>query len=59
MKKLLIALFSIAFSLAVQAGDIYVITGEGTQLSGAEVRDVFIGEKQFAGSVKMCPITRA
>lgn len=59
MKKLLIALFSMAFSLAVQAGDIYVITGAGTQLSGAEVRDVFIGEKQFAGSVKLLPVDNA
>lgn len=37
------------------AGDVYVVCASGVTLSMAEVRDVFLGEKGFAGSVKLAP----
>ena len=44
----------LAFQLA-QAADLYVICNSGVTLAPADVRDVFMGEKQFAGSVKLLP----
>lgn len=35
------------------AGDVFVIAHSSVNLSGDEVRDVFIGEKQTAGSVRL------
>ena len=43
----------------VWAGDVYVIANAGVGLSGDEVRDVFVGEKQLAGSVKLVPLDNA
>ncbi len=40
---------------AVQATDLYVICRSGVNLQGRDVRDVFIGEKGFAGGVKLAP----
>jgi ABC-type phosphate transport system substrate-binding protein len=34
----------------------YVITNAATTLSPAEVREVFLGEKQFAGGTKLAPV---
>ena len=34
----------------------YVITHAATTLSSAEVREVFLGEKQFAGGTKLVPV---
>ena len=35
------------------AGDVFVVTGASTALTAADVKDVFLGEKQFAGSTKL------
>ena len=40
----------------VWAQDVVVIANSGVQLTGGEVADVFLGEKQFAGSVKLIPV---
>jgi len=37
------------------AGDVYVICNPDVTLQSADVRDVFIGEKGFAGSVHLAP----
>jgi hypothetical protein len=37
------------------AGDVYVVCNSDVSLQAADVRDVFIGEKAFAGSVKLAP----
>jgi hypothetical protein len=39
----------------VHAADVYVICNSGVTLAPADVRDVFMGEKQFIGSVKLLP----
>jgi len=37
------------------AGDVFVICNPGVSLQAGDVRDVFLGEKGFAGSVKLAP----
>ena len=37
------------------AGDVFVICNPGVTLQASEAKDVFIGEKGFAGSVKLVP----
>jgi len=50
-----VALALLAGTAAAQA-DQFVITNTGITLTPAEVRDVYLGEKQFAGSVKLQPV---
>ena len=40
---------------SAHAADVYVICHADATISAADVRDVFTGEKQFAGSVKLLP----
>jgi hypothetical protein len=37
------------------AGDLFVICNAGVTLQAGDVKDVFIGEKGFAGAVKLVP----
>ena len=57
---LYIALLS-ALTPATQAlaADIYVIAHPSAKLSADAIRDVYIGEKQFAGDVKLVPVDNA
>jgi hypothetical protein len=41
---------------ATQATDLYVVCNARVSISAADVRDMFLGEKQFAGTVKLVPI---
>lgn len=45
-----------ACASAAYAGDLYVISNSGASVSAADVRGIYLGEKQFAGSVKLVPI---
>ena len=38
------------------AGDLFVVSHPSVTLSADEVREVFMGDKQFAGSVKLSPV---
>lgn len=44
---------------AARAGDLYVVAHPSVNLSADEVREVFLGDKQFAGSVKLAPVENA
>ena len=44
------------FTGSVWAGDIFVIANAGVSITPEEVRDVFVGDKQLAGSVKLVPM---
>jgi hypothetical protein len=62
--KSLSARLALGFALAMaavaaHAADVYVICNPGVTLQAAEVRDVFLGDKQFAGSVKLQPADNA
>lgn len=52
---MLAALLSVGGSSA-SAADLYVICNAQVSLTAADVRDVFLGEKQFAGALKLVPI---
>src|SRR5262245_57677122 len=41
------------------AADLYLISHPGVTLTAPEVREVFLGEKQFAGPVKLVPVDNA
>jgi hypothetical protein len=53
---LLAILFAAGWIPAAHAGDIYVACSAGVTLTMADIRDVFLGEKQFAGPVKLMPV---
>jgi ABC-type phosphate transport system substrate-binding protein len=53
----LAALFALAHP--AWAGDVIVIAHASVELSAEDVRDVFVGEKQTAGSVKISAIDNA
>jgi hypothetical protein len=52
---LLLGLALAGWASFATAGDIIVICNSGVTLQAGEVRDVFIGEKSFAGTVKLSP----
>ena len=45
----------VCFAGAATAADLYVICHPGVKLQSADVRDMFLGERQFAGSVMLQP----
>ena len=48
---------ALALALASPAiAEQYLISHPGTTLTAADVREVYVGEKQFAGSVKLVPV---
>ena len=50
------ALLAWALSGSVAAAEIVVISNSGVKLTAADVRDVYLGEKQFADSIKLVPV---
>jgi hypothetical protein len=44
-----------ALSLRAAASDLYVVCNAGINLQAADIRDVFIGEKSFAGAARLAP----
>lgn len=60
MKTLKISfLMSASLFASVAIADVFVIANSSVQLTGAEVRDVFVGDKQLAGGVKLIPVDNA
>jgi hypothetical protein len=53
------AVLLLAAGAAAEAGDLYVISNSGVTVAAGELRDIFLGEKQFAGSVKLIPVDNA
>ena len=51
----MLRLLLLCFASAATAGDLYVICHPGVKLQSTEVRDMFLGDKQFAGSVMLQP----
>jgi hypothetical protein len=50
------ALLTAGWAPCAHAGDLYIACSAGVTLAMADVRDVFLGEKQFAGPVKLLPV---
>ena len=55
----LVAISALATSSSLWAGDVFVIANAGVNVSADDVRDVFVGEKQIDGSVKLVPMDNA
>jgi hypothetical protein len=54
--KLLLAAFLLAGGATVRAADLYIICNSQISLDEADVRELFLGEKQFAGALKLVPV---
>jgi hypothetical protein len=54
--KLLLAVLLCAACAVARAADLYVICNSRVQLTAGDVRDLFLGEKQFAGALKLVPV---
>jgi len=52
---LILAMMITAWAGGAAAGDVYVICSAGVALKSDEVRNVFLGEQGFAGSIKLFP----
>ena len=52
------SLFIFCWSAAF-AVDIYVVTSSGLTIGAEEVKDIFVGDKQVEGGVKLTPIDNA
>lgn len=48
-------IFGLSITAPVLAEDLFVISHPGVLLTSENIRDVFLGEKQFADSVKIIP----
>ena len=49
------AVGAIMFTQCGAAADLYVIAHPSTVIAADDVKDVYVGEKQFAGNVKLVP----
>ena len=56
---LLILSASLAAPLVASAADLYIITNPSVDLQSADLRDVYLGEKLFSGSVRLRPVDNA
>jgi hypothetical protein len=54
--KLLLATVLATAGTQARADDLYLICNLQSSITTADVRDLFVGEKQFAGAVKLIPI---
>ena len=54
--KLLLLASLFGSCAATQATDLYVVCNARVSISATDVRDMFLGEKQFAGAIKLVPI---
>lgn len=52
----LLAIGAMAASGSLWAGDVFVIAHPGVNVSAEDVRDIFVGEKQLDGNVKLVPM---
>ena len=49
----------LALAPLARAADLVVIANPGVTIAESDLRDVFLGDKQFAGSVKLVPVDNA
>lgn len=51
-----VALAGLALPSSGALAEVFVIAHPSVQVASGDVRDVFVGDKQFAGSVKLVPV---
>ena len=52
-------MLGLSFPGVTQAGDVVIITHPETTVSLSEVKEIFLGGKQFSGKIKLIPIDNA
>ena len=45
-----------AWGSRAHAGDVYIVCSAGVTLSMTDIRDVFLGEKQFSNAIRLVPV---
>ena len=51
-----LGLIGLVANVPAKAAEVYVIAHPSVKLTLSEIRDVYLGEKQFAGSLKLAPV---
>lgn len=51
-----LGLVGLVANVPAKAADVYVIAHPSVKLTLSELRDVYLGEKQFSGSLKLSPV---
>ena len=59
MRHLRLLALPFAFACAAAHADVYLIAHPALQISAEDAVEVFLGEKQLAGSVKLTPVDNA
>jgi hypothetical protein len=54
-RRLVAALISLP-CCAAWGGDVYVVASAGVKLTPDEVREVYLGEKEFSGALRLVPV---
>lgn len=52
----MVLLLGIGLATQAFAEEVYVIAHPDTHITAADVREIFLGEKQFAGTVRIIPV---
>ena len=52
-------LIALSFARVTHAADVVMISHPGTTISAREVKEAFLGGKQFAGTIKLIPVDNA
>lgn len=50
---------ALAAALPAYAGELYVVANASLKVEPGEVREIFVGDKQIAGGVKLVPVDNA
>lgn len=53
------SILALCLAQSANAGDVVVISNPEVSISADEIKDIFLGEKQFAGSIKLVVIDNA
>jgi len=59
MKRTLLLCTSLALASGAARADVYVVAHPALQISAEDAIEVFMGEKQLAGGVKLAPVDNA
>lgn len=54
-----VALLTLCLAQSANAGEVVVISNSETTISAGDIKDIFLGEKQFAGSSKLVVVDNA
>jgi hypothetical protein len=60
LRKLAVGLtISLAAASTLARAEVYIIANPATAVSASDIKDIFTGQKQFAGATKLTPVDNA